>query len=232
MVKMIHEPLECQILAAAEELKAGNIIFVHDSSSRENEVDMVASAYMCTPEMISTMRERAGGLICSAIGNEVAANIHLPFMHEILELSHEKYPDLTSMIETRTPYGGRPAFSISVNHRDVFTGVSDGERCMTIRQIGNVAKVAVEGRDANSEFYSKLKSPGHVPLLIEARNSLAERRGHTELSIRLARIAGLPPATVVCEMLDSRTHKSLDLEKARRIAGELKLPIIEGEMLQ
>jgi 3,4-dihydroxy 2-butanone 4-phosphate synthase len=228
---MIHEHMEDLILGAADALRTGNIVFMHDSSSRENEVDMVASAHMCTPDMISMMRENAGGLICSAIGNDVAASLHLPFMHEILELSGEKYPYLASMIETRTPYGGRPAFSITVNHRDTYTGVSDAERCMTVRQIGRVAKLVSEGKDANSEFYSKLKSPGHVPLLIEARNSLAERRGHTELSISLSRIAGLPPATVVCEMLDSDTHQSMSLENARRIARELDLPIIEGELL-
>ncbi len=231
-VMMTLNRMDETISDALNELKSGRIILLHDSSSRENETDMVAFAGSCSPETISCMRETAGGLICAAIGNEVAANLGLPYMHDILEVASSRYSGLLSMIERRTPYGGRPAFSISVNHRNSFTGISDIERSETIRELGRIAGIVKSGADASDAFYSSFRSPGHVPILIEARESLSERRGHTELSIRLAKLAGLPPATVVCEMLDGRTHRPLTAGEARKIARAESLSFVEGELIR
>lgn len=227
---MMHESVSASVLQAMKELREGKAILLHDSAGRENEVDIVFSAARCTPESIAYMRRHAGGLICAAIGNEVAERIGLPFMHEILENASERFPALLSLVERNTPYGGLPAFSITVNHRNSYTGVTDRDRSDTVNAIARVAELAsTEGDGAAREFSSSLKAPGHVPLLIEAKGSLKERRGHTELSIRLMRLAGLPPAAVVCEMLDAQTHKALDTEKAKRFATEYGLVMLSGE---
>lgn len=228
-MEMIHDHSSAKVLQAVTALRNGNPVLLHDSPGRENEVDIVLPAIYCTPESIEFLRNNAGGLICSAIGKEVAARIGIPFMHDILANAAVAYPVLSSVIETATPYGGRPAFSISLNHRKSFTGVTDNDRSATIKAIGRLAEiVSGEEGDAAEEFASTLKSPGHVPLLIEADGSLSERRGHTELSIRLMRVAGLPPASVVCEMLDGKTHRSLTLEDASRFADEKGLVLLEG----
>lgn len=228
-MKMVEEHVSARVLRAVTALRNGNPVLLHDSPGRENEVDLVLPAIYCTPESVGFLRVSAGGLICSAIGREVAAKIGIPFMHDILANAAAAYPVLSSVIETATPYGGKPAFSITLNHRKSFTGVTDNDRSMTIRAIGRLAEI-VAGADGNAaeEFTSTLKSPGHVPLLIEADGSLSERRGHTELSIRLMRLAGLPPASVVCEMLDGKTHSSMTLGDASRFAHEKDLVLIEG----
>lgn len=229
-MKAIHQSVSSIVLEAAKELRGGRGILLHDSEGRENETDIVYSAIHCTPESIAYMRREAGGLICSAVGNEVAEKLGLPFMHDVLNGISTAYPVLSSLVETSTPYGGRPAFSISLNHRISFTGVTDRDRSATVMAIGKVAEMVASGDDnARREFISTLKAPGHVPLLIEAPGSIVERRGHTELSIRLMRIAELPPASVVCEMLDSGTHKALNLDDARRFAARNGMVLIEGK---
>ena len=229
-MKAVHQSSSSIVLEAARELEEGKGILLHDSEGRENETDIVYSAIHCTPETIAHMRMEAGGLICTAIGNEVAEKLGLPFMHDVLSGISTTYPVLSSLVETSTPYGGRPAFSISLNHRTSFTGVTDRDRSATVMAIGKAAGMVASGdENARNEFISTLKAPGHVQLLIEAPGSIVERRGHTELSIRLMRIAGLPPASVVCEMLDSVTHKALSLEDAKRFAARNGMVLVEGK---
>ncbi len=228
----MYEAEPAVVLKAAAALREGRAVMIHDSAARENEVDLVYPAIHCGPESISHLRSAAGGLICSAIGNDVARAVGLPFMHDVLAWAAASYPVLSSIIETDTPYGGKPAFSITLNHRNSFTGVTDADRSATVKAIGRVAEIVAGGKgDAGRQFASTLKAPGHVPLLIEAPGGLAERRGHTELSIRLMRIAGLPPASVVCEMLDARTHRSLGLEDAGQYARDNGLILVEGSHL-
>lgn len=231
-MKMMHESVSASVQQALEDIRGGKAILIHDSAGRENEVDIVFSAALCSPENIAYMRRHAGGLICAAIGNDVAQKIGLPFMHELLENASNRYPSLLSLVEKNTPYGGMPAFSIAVNHRKSYTGVTDSDRSDTVTAIARVAELAAtEGDGAAREFGSSLKAPGHVPLLIEAKGSLNERRGHTELSIRLMRLAGLPPAAVVCEMLDAHTFRALDVRKAESFARDNGLVLLRGEQI-
>lgn len=85
--------------------------------------------------------------------------------------------------------------------------------------------------NAKSRFYSEFSSPGHVHLLVAARNLLEERRGHTELSVFMAERAGVTPVTVLCEMLDSVSHRALGRGGALRYAEERGIPFVEGDML-
>jgi len=224
---MITSTVAQKLREAVSALQRGEFILLHDDDARENEIDMVLPAHLCTPSSIAFMRQNAGGLICAAIGRDVAAVLQLPYMHDLLLETAEHHPVLRFIIQQNTPYGGRPAFSITLNHREVYTGITDMERSMTIRAIGDVAS-ALNGGNPMALFTSTLISPGHVPLLLEADGGLKSRRGHTELSIALMRMAGLPSASVLCEMLDAGTHRALSISKAMEFAKQQSIPLVDG----
>jgi 3,4-dihydroxy 2-butanone 4-phosphate synthase len=81
------------------------------------------------------------------------------------------------------------------------------------------------------EFAKDFRAPGHVPLLIASKHLLQDRMGHTELCVYLAKLADLTPAMVMCEMMDTTTHRALTVEAARQYAGRYGIPLIDaGEL--
>lgn len=199
---------------ALRELKAGRIALLHDSSDREDEVDLIIPASAVTAATIRTMRKDAGGLICLAIGKEVAERLSLPYMADLMAKSNET---VRNLIPERTAYGDKPAFSLAINHRGTFTGIPDRDRALTISEFPKIR----DGRALAEKYYA----PGHVPLLIS--RTLKERRGHTELSIELARKAGLWPTMVLCEML-SDDGGALGLKDAKAYAERNGLAFVDG----
>ncbi|GBC73898.1 Riboflavin biosynthesis protein RibBA [archaeon HR04] len=214
---------------AIDALREGRFVLLHDSKDREDEVDMLIPAQYVTPQSITTMRRDAGGLICLALGHDVASRLGLLYMHDLLNLALDGR--LRSMVSTCSPYGDRPAFSITINHKDTYTGITDRDRALTISKMASVVASVLNGEDGVAEFISSFRSPGHVPLLIAAKNLLKERRGHTEMAIYLAERAGLLPAVAICEMLDSTTYNALPFEKAERYAERHGLCILDASML-
>ena len=188
---------------AVRALSNGKFILIHDSESRENEVDMVKGAQYINPQDIATMRNDAGGLICLAISGEIASKLKLIFMHDLLLYASKNNPSLSKMVNSIAPYGDRPSFSITVNHIDTFTGITDIDRALTITKMAEICSDI--DNFGKYEFFKKFRSPGHVPILIAAKKLLKERTGHTELSVQLMRLANLIPTVVICEMLDSDT---------------------------
>jgi 3,4-dihydroxy 2-butanone 4-phosphate synthase len=218
--------------AALQALREGRFVLLHDSTARENEVDMVVAAEMVTPEHVRIMRSDAGGLLCVALGRTVGERLGLVPMHEILRSAAKNYPVLGYLDEVEAPYGGRPAFSITVNHRRTFTGVTDLDRALTIAELAKLCKIALaDGVDCQDEFAKQFSAPGHVHILLEAQRSLAERRGHTELSLYLCKLAGLTPAAAICEMLDGKTHKALRAYDALAYAHSESIPVIEEKQV-
>lgn len=213
------------IESALDSLRQGEFVLLYDSAGRENEIDMVVAAEFITPEHISRMRQHAGGLLCVAIDNSFSHNLGLRYMHEILSTSLE-YQD-REMIMGLAPYGDHPTFSISVNHYQTYTGITDKDRALTIREISNLYKI----EKPRKKFVSSFKTPGHVPVLIASRGLLSERQGHTEMSIYLSKIAGLIPVTAICEMMDAETYSALTIEKAERYAKHNAIPLIDGKEL-
>ncbi|CAI9831863.1 MAG: 3,4-dihydroxy-2-butanone-4-phosphate synthase [Nitrosopumilus sp.] len=210
------------IESALDSLRRGEFILLYDSAGRENEVDMVVAAEHATPEHVSRMRRLAGGLLCTAVGPQLASGMGLRYMHDVLAES-----GYAGMALGTAPYGDRPSFSISVNHRDTYTGITDRDRALTIRGIGGLAREP----DPRAAFLASFNAPGHVPLLAAAPGMLAERRGHTEMSVYLAGLAGLSPAAAVCEMLDAQTYAALSVEGAAGFAREHGVPLVDGEEL-
>ncbi len=198
----------------------GKFVLLHDDKNREDEVDLVIAAQYIKPEHITIMRKDAGGLICLAIDYDIASILGLKYMHDILK------KEFNGLVYNNAPYGDRPSFSITINHINTYTGVTDRDRAFTISSMSNICS----SRNTNKRelFFTNFKSPGHLHLLIASKGLLDERNGHTELSITLAKMAGVLPLVVICEMLDDNTNGALSLEKAREYAKKNNLAIVEG----
>lgn len=163
------------IEAAIRELRAGHMIVVVDDEDRENEGDLTMAAEMITPEAINFMAMHGRGLICLAMTGE-----------RLQELS------LGPMASDNTSLGGT-AFtcSIDLKGQGVTTGISAHDRAQTI-------KAAVDPSKHATDF----ARPGHVFPLCARTGGVLERRGQTEAAVDLARIAGLTPAGVICEIVN------------------------------
>jgi len=209
---------------AIKELRKGNFILIHDSDGRENETDLVVAAEFVTPGHIAKMRMNGGGLICMAIDRDISERLGLPFMVDIYQSTDNKFPLLKYLTPDDIPYDDRSSFSISINHRETFTGIPDRDRALTIRRFGEFCKKLPD--DARIEFGRKFRSPGHVRLLISS--GIENREGHTELSTALLKMAGLTPVAAICEMLDSNTHRALSREDAIRYAKKHNLTFLEA----
>ena len=192
--------------SAVEAFQNGEPVLIHDAADRENEVDLVYPAHAVTPSDVARLRNDAGGLICVALSHEVADEFGLPFAEELI--------DHPAANETAIDYDERSSFSLTVNHRDTFTGIVDNDRARTISELGNAARDP-DGTDFDEEF----DVPGHVHLLKAAPNLLEDRQGHTELGVVLAEMADVPPAVVVCEMLDDETGGALSRTNAASYAA-------------
>jgi 3,4-dihydroxy 2-butanone 4-phosphate synthase len=207
-----------------ESLKRGEFVLLFDSVGRENEIDMVVAAQFVTPEHVARMRQHAGGLLCIAIDYDFANSLELKYMHEILAESTFSNKE---MIMGLAPYGDHPTFSITVNHYQTYTGITDNDRSLTIREMANI----FNADNKKKKFISSFKTPGHVPLLIASRGLLAQRQGHTEMSVYLTQIAGLTPVTAICEMMDAETYTALSVDKAEKYAKQNAIPLIDGKEL-
>lgn len=207
-----------------ESLRRGEFVLMFDSAGRENEIDMVAAAEFVTPEHVARMRQHAGGLLCLAVENKFAHSLGLYYMHEILADSPRMNKE---MIMGLAPYGDHPTFSISVNHYQTYTGITDTDRSITIRELANI----YDTDNKKKKFISSFKTPGHVPLLVASNKLLHERRGHTEMSVYLAQLAGLKPITAICEMMDAETYAALSIDKAHKYAKQNGIPLIDGKEL-
>ena len=159
---------------ALHELRGGRMIVVVDDDDRENEGDLMIAAELVTPEAINIMATHARGLICLAMTGERLDELRLG-----------------PMTLDSTALGGT-GFTVSIDAkgRGVTTGISAQDRAQTIQ-------AAIDARSDPADF----ARPGHVfPLRCRAGGVL-ERRGHTESAVDLARLAGLHPSGVICEIL-------------------------------
>lgn len=171
-----------------EELRAGRMVVLVDDPRRENEGDVAVAAERVTPELIAFMARRAAGEICLALAPEIVKRLQL-------------HPQ-TVVNTTRRGTG----FTVTIDARDgITTGISARERAHTIQ-------TALRD-DARPE---ELVRPGHVHPLRAREGGVLVRPGHTEAIVDLARLAGLKPAGVICEILreeDDEPSRLPDLEK-------------------
>jgi 3,4-dihydroxy 2-butanone 4-phosphate synthase len=204
---------------AIEGFRRGEPVLIHDSDDREAETDLVYPAADVTPEAVARLRNDAGGLVCVALAHDIADAFDLPLLDNRLD-----HPAAGGEVA----YDERSSFSISVNHRDTYTGITDADRSRTIQALA----AAADGAPAYNidAFAADFRAPGHVTLL-RAAPSLTDRKGHTELGVALADAADREPAAVVCEMLDDTSGEALPKAAAREYAARHDLAFIEGATL-
>lgn len=168
MTEQLFDPIE----EAIYDLMRGKIVIVVDDEDRENEGDLVALAEKATPEVINFMIKEARGLVCVPILQDRADALDLP-----------------PMVSHNTDYHGT-AFTISVDHVSTTTGISAGERAMTVKGL-------IDPNARPADF----RRPGHIFPLIAKKGGVLRRTGHTEAAIDLARMCGSTPAAVICEVI-------------------------------
>ena len=200
--------------AAISAFRAGEPVLVHDAADREGEVDVIYPAAAITPADIARLRNDAGGLVCVALSDPVADAFDLPFMADVID-----HPAAGNHVG----YDDRSSFSLTVNHRDTYTGITDADRALTITALAEAARTP-----AQTNFAEQFRAPGHVHVLRAAPHLLDDRRGHTELGLALADAAGRAPAAVVCEMLDDESGAALPTSDARAYARRHDLVFVEG----
>lgn len=216
-----------RINEAIEHLRRGRPVLIYDSDGREEETDIVIAAEAATPEYVRMLRKDGGGLLCVSIHPSIAERLGLPFLTEVWEHSIPRFPVFKELWPHDIPYDEKSAFSITINHRRTFTGISDNDRSLTITELARIGRKALNGRFRPEEFGECFRSPGHVTLLRAAEGLLRTRKGHTELSVALMEMAGLVPMAAICEMLGDDGN-SLSIKEAARFAEKEGLVFIEG----
>jgi len=211
------------IKKALEAYKNGEIVLIFDDDNRERETDMIVAGEFITPQQIARMRNDAGGLLCVPLSSSVSDELGVPFMTDIMEAASDKYPVLAELSPTDIPYDEKSAFSITVNHRKTFTGITDNDRAMTINELAKMAKTN-QGKDFGKYF----RAPGHVTLLRAAEGLLLKRKGHTEMSVALAEMCGLTQVAVCCEMMDDKTGNSLPTDEVEKYAKQEGMVFLSG----
>ena len=207
---------------ALQALKNGEMVLLYDFDNRERETDLAMRSDMITHRDICRMRHDGGGLICTAIPYASAKRLGLPFARDVLKncAMVEKIGDI--------PYdpSNNSSFSLWVNHRDTFTGITDKDRSLTVNAISQVVSDVIAEKPVS--FKDQFRTPGHMPILIAADTLLDQRHGQTELSVTLAEMAGINPTITICEMLDDESGLALSKEEAIRYAKKHGLVFVEG----
>jgi 3,4-dihydroxy 2-butanone 4-phosphate synthase/GTP cyclohydrolase II len=189
---------------AIREIRRGRMVVVRDSTDREDEADLVMAAEKVRPDDVNFLIKKAGGLICVGMPRERAARLGLTGM-----VAEE---------DNRTAFGCD--FTVSVDaRRGITTGISAADRARTIQLLADPRARALD-----------FVRPGHIFPIRARSGGVLARAGHTEAGVDLARLAGLNPVSVMCEILDERGN-SARAEAVERMARRNKLKIITIEQL-
>ena len=214
---------------ALEDIRNGKIVLVYDFDDRERETDMAIASEFITHESLRTMRHDAGGLVCTTTPYAVAKAIGLPFMSDVFYDDGGRYPLLKAMAPTDIPYDNtKSSFGITINHRKTFTGITDNDRALTIREYANTIFQDAPVEKIREDLGKNFRSPGHVHLLNTAEQPLKNRKGHTELVNALMVMAGVKPSGTICEMMGDDGN-SQPKETTSRYAAEHGLTFVTGD---
>jgi 3,4-dihydroxy 2-butanone 4-phosphate synthase/GTP cyclohydrolase II len=187
--------------AAIDAIRKGRIIIVVDAEDRENEGDFICAAELATAESVNFMITLGRGQLCMPILPEISQRLGL-------------HP----MVEANTaPLGTN--YTVPVDHRSTRTGITAAERARTIQSI-------CDPTSRPADF----TRPGHLFPLVAKEGGVLRRAGHTEAAVDLARLAGLLPAGVLCEILNDSGDRA-NREQLHTLAGQHNLPIISIEQL-
>jgi 3,4-dihydroxy 2-butanone 4-phosphate synthase len=216
-------------MQALKELRSGRFVLIYDADGREEETDMVIASEFITPEAIRKMRSDGGGLVCTTADPRIRESLGLPFLTEVFLGMADKYPVMRELMPNDIPYDVKSAFSITINHRKTFTGITDNDRALTIKEFAALAKEAIKQEDGwgKRELGRNFRAPGHVHLLNTTDRILETRFGHTELSTALVIMAQLTPSATICEMMGD-DGKALPKDRAKTYAEANGYSFLEG----
>ncbi|MDA8442151.1 MAG: bifunctional 3,4-dihydroxy-2-butanone-4-phosphate synthase/GTP cyclohydrolase II [Peptococcaceae bacterium] len=186
----------CTVEEALAEISQGKMIIVVDDQDRENEGDLLMAASMVTPESINFMATNGRGLICVPLTGERVAQLKLE-------------PMVTNSTDPH-----HTAFTVSVDSQNSTTGISAFERADTVRALV-----------ASATKPEDLRRPGHIFPLRAKDGGVLIRAGHTEAAVDLARLAGLPPAGVICEIMNPDGSMAR-IPELQQVAMEYNLKIL------
>jgi 3,4-dihydroxy 2-butanone 4-phosphate synthase len=218
------------ISRAINDLQNGKFVLIYDDDDREGEADIVMASEFVAPESIRTMRKDGGGLIFLMTSSEIANKLKLPFLADLFSDVDDKYPVLKELIPNDIPYDSKSSFSLYINHRDTFTGITDIDRGLTMSKFADLAK-KIENIDdgaATKMFGKEFRSPGHIPICVASKKLLSERVGHTELVVSLLKMADVIPVGSGCEIMGD-TGRALSKTKAKQYADENGFVFLEGK---
>ncbi len=185
------------------EIKRGRMVIMLDDEDRENEGDLIMAASLVEPHHITFMATHGRGLICTPVSEEIAKRLELPPM---VNQNSSQYST---------------AFTVSIDAKEnISTGISSFDRAHTIELLTKHTTQA-------SDFIR----PGHIFPLIAKEGGVLTRPGHTEASVDLARLAGLPPVGVICEILKS-DGTMMRRDDLLQMAKEFNLKISSIKLLQ
>ncbi|GAA3511490.1 bifunctional 3,4-dihydroxy-2-butanone-4-phosphate synthase/GTP cyclohydrolase II [Actinocatenispora rupis] len=183
---------------AIADIAAGRPVVVVDDPDRENEGDLIFAAAKATPELVSFMVRYTSGYICVPLTGEDCDRLNLPPMYHVNQ-------------DRRGT-----AYTVTVDAADgVGTGISAADRATTMRLLADPSSSAVDFR-----------RPGHVVPLRAKDGGVLRRPGHTEAAVDLARLAGLPPAGVLCEIVSQKDEDMARLPELEVFADEHELTLI------
>jgi 3,4-dihydroxy 2-butanone 4-phosphate synthase/GTP cyclohydrolase II len=157
---------------ALRRIRRGEMVLVVDDEDRENEGDLTLAAEWVTPETVNFMLRWARGLVCMPCSGSWLDRL-----------------DIEPMVPAGRA-GCDTAFTVSIDHRNAGSGIGAGDRALTVRRV-------LDPSSRPDDFVR----PGHVFPLRAREGGVLDRRGHTEAAVDLARLAGLPPVAVICEVL-------------------------------
>jgi 3,4-dihydroxy 2-butanone 4-phosphate synthase/GTP cyclohydrolase II len=186
---------------AVASIREGRIVIVVDAEDRENEGDFICAAEKVTPDVVNFMITHGRGQLCIPILPEVSQRLELPLM----------------VGQNTAPLGTN--YTVTVDHRSIKTGITAAERARTIQALCDPASKPAD-----------FTRPGHVQPLVAKEGGVLRRAGHTEAAVDLARMAGLVPAGMLCEILNESGDRA-NREQLLELANRFKLRIISIEEL-
>lgn len=210
---------------ACADLRAGKFVLVYDADGREEEVDLFVAAQHATPAAVRTLRKDAGGLVFLAVDPNVGRALQLPFLQDLYREDSARHPVLAKLIPNDIKYDTRSSFSLTINHRKTFTGITDVDRSLTITEFAKLA-----AKPDFEAFGQGFRAPGHVHLCVGADRLLHQRQGHTEIGVALARLAGVTPVLAGCEMLGDH-GRALGKKDAEAWAKAHGATLLDGKLV-
>lgn len=214
---------------ALEDIRAGKMILVYDFDDRERETDMTIASEFITSDILRNMRKDAGGLVCTTTPYNLAKELGLPFLSDVFWNNRDKYPLLGEMAPNDIPYDNtKSSFGITINHRKTYTGITDNDRALTVREYADTIFQDKPASEITKELGEHFRAPGHIHLLNTSAKILKTRHGHTELCTALMYMAGVKPSATICEMLGD-DGRSKNKDEVIKYSEQNKMHFVTGD---